>query len=82
MKIVFRTEIENDDYEPRERHAVLVDGNEVMSQADWICPEDVKFYRDLSSPHDCEDLIVKVINAVKECEEIIIEHEEVEDLFL
>lgn len=81
MKIVFRTEIKGDDYEPRERHTVLVDGKKVMSQADWICPEDVNFYRDLSSPHDCEDLIVKVINAVKEGEKITIEHETVEDLF-
>jgi len=81
MNIVFRTEIEDDEYDPRERHVVLVDGKEVMSQADWICPEDVKFYRDLSSPHDCEDLISQVINAVKEGEKITIEHETVEDLF-
>lgn len=53
-----------------ERHTVLVDDVEFMSQFDWICPEDVKFFRDLSSPHDCKDVIKAVIAAVKRGEEI------------
>lgn len=48
-----------------ERHEVRVDDNIYMSQSDSIEPEDVQFYRDLSSPHDCWNLVEEVIEAVK-----------------
>lgn len=80
MKITFLTETSGGDSDDgNERHVVLVDGKERMSQADWICPEDVRFYRDLSSPHDCEDVLKDVIAAVKRGEEVEFEYVTKED---
>lgn len=81
MKITFLTEKHDGDCDDgNERHVVLVNGIERMSQADWICPEDVRFYRDLSSPHDCEDVLKDVIEAVQHGEEIEFEYITRDDL--
>lgn len=78
MKIKFLTEKEKRDGEDQECHSIVVDNKTIMRQAEWICPEDVQFNRDLCSPHDCKELIEMVIEAVKKGEEVEIVHEIVE----
>ncbi|PCJ96643.1 MAG: hypothetical protein COA52_01170 [Hyphomicrobiales bacterium] len=77
MKITLVTITPKDEYEDYgSTHTVELNGSTMMRQSEGIEPEDVRFYRDLSSPHDCETLIKKVIEAVKKGEEIEIEYEE------
>lgn len=64
-------------WDDSERHEVIVDGVEWLSQSSDIESEDVEFYRDLSSPHDCEPLLELVIKRTKEGEEVNFLHEEV-----
>jgi len=79
MKITFERTVSTDEYESDERHAVLVNGKECMSQAEWICPEDVRFCRNLMSPFDVETLLKDVIKAVQAGEEIEFEDVTVEE---
>lgn len=76
MIITFKIENYIDDYgyASRQRHVVLVDDVERIKQHDWIEPEDVEFYRDLTSPHDCEHIIREAIEAVQHGHDVIFEH--------
>ncbi len=67
------------DYDEEECHQILVDGKVRMSQWEGIEPEDTRFYRDLTSPHECESIIQEVIEAVKRGEEVEIVYDERED---
>ena len=79
MNIVFRkTRYTSDPCEPKESHAIVVDGKVMMGQCDWICPEDVRFYRDLTSPLEAEDIIKLAYIAGKQGEEVVFSHEEIE----
>jgi hypothetical protein len=77
MKIEFETEISKGSWDTWETHRVKVDGKTFMSQSEGIEPEDVLFYRDLTSPHDCEAIINAVIAATKRGEEIEMVYTEV-----
>jgi hypothetical protein len=77
MKIEFKTRTRS--YEDEECHIVLVNGKTRLLQWEGIEPEDVRFYRDLESPHGCENIIKEVIEAVKAGEEIEIIHSDEED---
>ena len=78
MRIVFRDEDLSDKWDDKHVHSILVDGKEMISQSDAIEPEDVRFYRDLTSPHQCENIIRLVIDAVRNGEEIELIHEKEE----
>ncbi len=70
MKIEFVTITRSHYGDDEECHKVLVDGKVRISQWEGIEPEDVRFYRDLASPHDCYNIIKEAIEAVKRGEEV------------
>ncbi len=78
MKIEFRTrKRKHDPYDEHgERHIVFVNGQQMMSQSENIEPEDCRFFRDLSSPFDCQNILEMVITAVKNGEEIEFDYTE------
>jgi len=50
---------------------------EKMDQIECMEPEDVRFTRDLTSPHECEDVIKLAIEATKTGEQVTFVHERV-----
>ena len=77
LKIVFVTydrEVEHWK-EPDSVHTIEVDDRCVMEQMEGMEPEDRYFSRDLGSPHDCEGLLLTLIEAMKDGRAVSITYE-------
>lgn len=71
MKLTLETiKYENKYDNDSETHRVLLDGISYMSQSESIAIEDVRFYRDLTSPHTCRKLIEEIVSRIKSGEEL------------
>lgn len=75
MKITFkRLEDRRHNYIERARHEVWCDEKLMFSGNEGIEPEDVMFYRDLPDPFDCQTLLEKVVEHVKNGGEVEFDH--------
>ena len=77
MKITFRKEFYTDGEGTYERHLLYVNDIEKMNQMECMAPEDVRFHRELASPHKCIDVIKLAIEATKIGEQVTFFHEQV-----
>ena len=77
MIITFLTEIGDEDC-PYESHSILMDGREIITISEGMEPEDVRFGRDLESPHQIEGFLLALIEAAQSGNAITIEHTEKE----